>query len=226
MLGPVTRRDTEDGGPQAGSVDGRSTRWEGHREARRHQLVAAAVKAVDRHGPDASVDEIARVAGVSKPVLYRYFADKDDLHTAVGQWGAGRVLGRLGAALATDGSLKQRVGAAVNAYLEVIEQHPQVFLLLVQHRAHGDTDPLADGKAAVAAALTRVIDEGMRDLGLDTGGAEPWAQGLVGLGLSTGEWWLEGRSMSREVVADYLTDFIWGALVGVGRNHGVRITGS
>ena len=40
----------------------------------------------------------------------------------------------------------------------------------------------------------------MRELGVDTGGAEPWAQALVGMGLSTGEWWLERQTMSRAAV--------------------------
>ena len=72
--------------------DGRSARWDEHRESRRAELVEAAVTAIDLHGPGAGIAEIAEQAGVSKPVLYRYFSDKDDLYRAVGHWGADRVL--------------------------------------------------------------------------------------------------------------------------------------
>jgi len=186
-------------------------------------LVAAAVAAIDRLGREASIDEIAKVAGVSKPVLYRYFSDKGDLHAAVGMWGATQVLDRLVPILASDAPMKQRVHDAVAAYFEVIEEHPQVFLLLVQHRVSSSSDPLADGKAAVAAVLAQTLTDAMHELALDTGGAEPWAQGVVGLGLSTGEWWLERRTMSRAAITAYLSEFVWGALVGVSRNQGVTL---
>ena len=49
------------------------------------------------------------------------------------------------------------------------------------------------------------------------------AHGLVGLGLSTGEWWLRRRTMSRAAVSRHLSMFIWHAFEGIAREHGVRI---
>src|SRR6476646_4148128 len=63
--------------------DGRRARWTEHRKARREELVAAAVEAVRTAGPDFAVDDVARSAGVSKTVIYRYFGDKDELVDAV-----------------------------------------------------------------------------------------------------------------------------------------------
>ena len=54
-------------------------------------------------------------------------------------------------------------------------------------------------------------------------GAEPWAYGLVGLGLSTGEWWLRRKTMSRAAVSRHLSQFVWHAFEGIGREHGVRV---
>src|SRR4051795_12149871 len=59
--------------------DGRRARWTEHRRARREDLVAAAVEAVRLAGPDFAVDDVARSAGVSKTVIYRYFSDKGEL---------------------------------------------------------------------------------------------------------------------------------------------------
>lgn len=204
-------------------ADGRAARWEDHREQRRTELVEAAVAAIDRHGPGASIADIAATAGVSKPVLYRYFADKAELHDAVGRWGGDQVLEQMLPALAADRPTRERVTAAVDAYLATIEEHPQVFFLLVRH--HGDGDPLADGKLAIAAAFARVLGDGLRELGVDAAGAEPWAHGMVGLGLATGEWWLEREMMSREAVGRYLTQFVWHALEGIAAEYGVPLSG-
>jgi len=208
---------------KGGPTDGRSSRWSAHRQVRRAQLVAAAVAAIDAHGPDAAIAEIAATAGVSKPVLYRYFTDKDELYAAVGSWGADLVLQRLLPSLSAELPLEERVRTGVDAYLATIEEHPNVFLLLVQHRVSGDTDPLADGKAAIAAAIARVMGDALRGLGLDAGGAIPWAHGVVGLGLSVGEWWLTTKTMSRPAVSGYLTAFLWNALAGISGDYGVPL---
>ncbi len=183
----------------------------------------AAVAAIDQLGPLAGLDDIAAAAGVSKPVLYRYFSDKADLQAAVGAWGAAVVIERLTPALVADGTLRERVDLACDSYLACLEEHPNVFLLLVQHRVPGDTDPLADGKATIAAAIARVMGDTLRGFGVDSAGAEPWAHGLVGLGLSTGEWWLARQTMTRTAVAGYLSSFVWHALVGVSRAYGVPV---
>lgn len=206
------------------SADGRAARWDDHREARRAGLVQAAVAAIDDLGPAASIADIARSAGVSKPVLYRYFTDKSDLHAAVGHWGATQVVDRLMPVLLSDLPLREKVYRGCDEYLGLIAEHPQVFLLLVEHRTEGG-DPLADGKQLVAAGFSRLLGGTLRNLGIDAAGAEPWAQGLVGLGLATGEWWLRRRTMSRAAVAEHLGSFIWHALAGIAAEHGVRIEG-
>ena len=202
--------------------DRRSARWHDHREARRADLVAAAVAAIDQHGPQASIAEMARAAGVTKPVLYRYFADKDDLYRAVGHWGAHEVLTTLRETLHGDGSIQHKIAKGCADYLRLIESHPQVFLLLVEHRTNGD--PLRDGKELIAASFARQLSRILRSLNLDVGGAEPWAHGIVGLGLAQGEWWLRRKTMSRSVAADYLADFIWQAVNGLAQEQGVTLT--
>jgi AcrR family transcriptional regulator len=204
--------------------DGRSTRWSEHRESRRAELVAAAVAAIDTHGPSASIAEIAASAGVSKPVLYRYFADKDDLYRAVGQWGAEQVTDAVVQALLADRPMRERVYQACGDYLALLAEHPQVFLLLIEHRSADD--PLADGKEQIATSLAKLMGDTLRHLGVDAAGAEPWAHGVIGMGLAVGEWWLRRDIMSREAAADYLAAFLWNAFSGFVADHGVGLDGA
>jgi hypothetical protein len=40
---------------------------------------------------------------------------------------------------------------------------------------------------------------------------------------STGEWWLQRRSMSRATVAEYVTQIIWAAISGMLREGGIVV---
>ncbi|MBO9523168.1 MAG: TetR/AcrR family transcriptional regulator [Nocardioidaceae bacterium] len=203
--------------------DGRSTRWDEHREARRAELVAAAVEAIDLHGPGASIAQIAASAGVSKPVLYRYFSDKDDLYKAVGHWGATQVTDRLVPLLLAEGTIRDKVYRGCEDYLALLDEHPQVFLLLIEHRS--SDDPLADGKNQIATTFAKLMGDTLRRLGVDAGGAEPWAHGVIGMGLAVGEWYLRRDIMSREATAQYLGSFIWHAFSGFAADNGVLVDG-
>ncbi|CAM3263023.1 TetR/AcrR family transcriptional regulator [Nocardioides dubius] len=202
--------------------DGRSARWNAHRADRLAELVEAAVAAIDEHGPDVAVARIAEVAGVSKPVLYRYFSDKSELHAAVARWAADQVLDGIRPALLSSGPIRGRIAAAVDSYLALISQHPQVFRLLVQYRS-GANSPLTAGTTAISAGFSRLIGDTMRSLGIDAGGAEPWGAGLVGLGVYAGEWWLDRDTMSRAALSGYLSDFIWHAFAGMAAERGVQL---
>ncbi|MCW2783569.1 MAG: hypothetical protein JWP74_86 [Marmoricola sp.] len=209
--------------PGVKDTDGRSTRWDDHREARRTELVAAAITAIDTHGPTASIADIAASAGVSKPVLYRYFGDKDDLYRAVGQWGAEQVIEIIVPVLLSPGTIREKVYRGCEEYLSFLEEHPQVFLLLVEHRSADD--PLADGKEQMATTFAKLIGDTLRRLGVDAAGAEPWAHGLIGMGLSVGEWHLRRDIMTREATAEYLASFIWHAFSGFAADNGVVVDG-
>ncbi len=202
--------------------DGRSRRWERHREERYAALVAAAVRAIDRAGPQVPISEIAREAGVSKPVLYRYFEDKEDLHAAVGRWGAQEVVAGIMPAFLGQTTVRERIRRAMDAYLRVIEEHPQVFNLLVRQR--GGHDPLADGKARMVEIIGQVLSSSQEQLGLEPQGVEAWSQGLVGMALNTGEWWLDRRTLERSVVGDQMADLIWHAFGGLVAERGADLS--
>ena len=70
-------------------------RWTSHRDERRRQFVDAALRVLDAVGPELPMDAVAAEAGVSKPVLYRYFSDKAALVEALAERGSEILLARL-----------------------------------------------------------------------------------------------------------------------------------
>ncbi len=197
--------------------DGRSRRWADHRERRRAELVEAVIEAIRELGPEPGIDAVAAHAGVSKPVLYRYFTDKSGLWLAVGRQAAAAVVEAIAPAVAAVREERDVVAAAIDAYLTFIEADPHVYRFVVHQRGIArDTDVVADAMDTVASGLARILGDRLRALGLDSGPALPWAYGIVGYVQTVADWWLrQQQPISRTALADYLTTFLWGGIAGI-----------
>jgi AcrR family transcriptional regulator len=206
--------------------DARRDRWSAHRQARRREFVDAALRVLQSSGTELPMEAVAAEAGVTKPVLYRYFSDKAALIDALADRGTELLITRLLPAINSRGPALARTREAVGAYFAVIDEYPNLYWLMARRPAAEWTDgqdPVQQDKELVASALTAVIGDYLREFELDSGAAEPWAYGITGLVQSTGEWWLQRRSMSRVHVVEYTTRLVWSALEGVLREQGVTI---
>ena len=191
--------------------DGRSTRWDPHRRERRAAIIAAAMAAIEEHGPDALTGQIADQAGVPRTHVYRHFDGKQALDLAVSRQAAMQIGESIRAGLATRGSAMTVIRASINEHLTWIEQHPNLYRFLAQHAyAVGATgSPADDAKAAFAAELTKLLQSYLHVLGVDVSPAERVIIGVVGLVDTTAAWWLEHRDISRDDLTAELADQVW-----------------
>lgn len=185
--------------------DGRRSRWTEHRRARREDLVGAAVEAVRRTGPEFAVDDVARSAGVSKTVIYRYFSDKDELVDAVLERISGTVLlPRLLTELSAE-HRDHRAGlrTVITAFVSLIEDEPELYrFAYAQTGRSGRADLVAATEHQIAGALAALFAERLAAAGRPAGAATTWAYGVVGMVQLTTHWW----SMSRPVPAAELVE--------------------
>lgn len=207
-----------DGGK--GRPDGRKARWAAHREQRRVELIRAAIEAVLTYGPGVDMDQVAATAGVSKPVLYRYFTDKSKLWLAVGEHLATVVVDAVAPAVERVREERELIASTIDAYLEVIEAQPELYRFVTGQPGIPGVHQLVVGTSQqIAAGLARVIGDRLRALGLDAGPAEPWAHGLVGFVQAVGDWWISrGQPIRRAALTDYLTTLLWHGIDGVRRS--------
>jgi AcrR family transcriptional regulator len=191
--------------PEPVPQDGRRSRWTEHRRARREDLVGAAVEAVRRTGPEFAVDDVARSAGVSKTVIYRYFSDKDELVDAVLERISGTVLlPRLLSELAAE-HRDHRAGlrTVITAFVSLIEHEPELYrFAYAQTGRTGRADLVAATEHQIADALAALFAERLEAAGRPPGAATTWAYGVVGMVQLTTHWW----SMSRPVPAAELVE--------------------
>ena len=180
--------------------------------------MGAAVEAVRRTGPDFAVDDVARSAGVSKTVIYRYFTDKDELVDAVlARISNTILLPRLLGEIARDHSDdRAALRAVIAAFVALIEDEPELYRFLVQSAKHEADRSGPRLVSDIGNQIAVTLGTGLRRAGADSGAAEPWAYAIVGMTFAGAGWWLDRRSMSKDDLVGYLSQLLWSGLSGAG----------
>jgi AcrR family transcriptional regulator len=196
------------------ATDGRSSRWTEHRRARKEELVAAGLEAVRLAGQDFAVEDVARAAGVSKTVIYRYFSDKEELTDAVLDQVAStvllpRLLGELAIERADD---LERLRSVIGAFVQFVEDEPALYGFAYAHAGRSRADAVAGTELAVAEALAGLMRDRLTAAGRPPEGAATWAYGVVGMVQLAAHWWSGARTVPAQQLVDQLTALAWGGL--------------
>jgi AcrR family transcriptional regulator len=153
-----------------------------------------------------SMDRIAELAGVSKPMLYAYFGSKEGLYLAYIERTGGELVQRLVQADRQQ-SGERRLRAVIGEFLAFVEEHGDGWTVLF--RELNTSRPVAE---QVARLRGEIVGEVRRMLEGDPVGAgsglgppesEGVAEAIVGAGEALANWWLKGPGVARDEVADW-----------------------
>ena len=165
------------------------------RAVRERQMLEVAARVFGRRGyRAASMEEIARACGVTKPMLYAYFGSKDGLFLAT--------VDRTGVALVSaverlleERDAVKRLHQGVDLVLRFIEQDRHTWAVMY---AEGIGEAPVEKRVSsyreriVQAAAVTLVDAVP---GSSLKQAEPYAVGLLGTGEALARWWLDRSSL-------------------------------
>lgn len=130
-------------------------------EDRRAATVSAVVELASEHNPtDITTAAIAAKMGVTQGALFRHFASKDAVLSAVMEWVSARLLGRLEAAAHGLMQADQALEAMFLAHIQFIVEHPGVpRLMLGELQKSGDSLPKRMAHTLSQAYRERLSDK-------------------------------------------------------------------
>jgi AcrR family transcriptional regulator len=111
-----------------------------------------------------SLQDIADALGSSRPALYHYFSNKDEILARLADGLAARTEQALARGLAGDGDVAVRLDRLVRALIEPIAESPSRFRLILTSDVTGSVDP--DGHSAalrheIFQSISTLIGEGV-----------------------------------------------------------------
>lgn len=196
--------------------NGREVHREAQREERRSGLLDAAIQEIRVTGPGATMEQLAKAGGVTKPILYRHFGDRDGLIDAIAQRFSADLISSVTAPLQTETYPKGLLDSTIGAYVGFLERDPYLYGFLIQQSStrSGQRTPISSLVSVVSDQLALVVEEQLRAAGRDTGVAVAWAYSIVGLVHQATVWWLRDGTMPRERFLGYISDLLWYGLSG------------
>jgi AcrR family transcriptional regulator len=162
----------------------------------------------------ASMDEIAELAGVSKPMIYMYFGSKEGLYVAYIDRTGRELLERLNQAGEVPG--RNPFIAPINEFLAFVEEHRAGWTVLFREQA--SSRPVAEEVATLRLQIVETIRRMIEQGGVPLTPAEAIAHAIVGAGESLANWWLKHPQIAREQVADWYLEVVQAA-VGAAIRH-------
>ena len=184
------------------------------RRDREQSILDAAGQVFARGYHGASMDQIAGLADVSKPMLYAYFGSKEGLYVAYVDRTGRELLARLAGATTPDDQPSVRLRAGILEFLAFIEEHRDGWeVLFGELTSIGPVvDEVAVLRRRIAEWIMAVLAGATRAQGhVPDISVEATAHAIVGAGESLANWWLEHPYVRRDQVADWYMGMILAA---------------
>ncbi|WP_171112575.1 MULTISPECIES: TetR/AcrR family transcriptional regulator [unclassified Streptomyces] len=190
------------------------------RAVREQQMLDAAVQIFGQRGYiAASMDDIAELAGVSKPLVYLYLNSKDDLFTACIRREAQALFAAVRAGVRRELPADRQLWDGLLAFFTHTAQHPDDWSVLhLQARTHGEAfaAEVTAMRADIVAFVTQLIVEAARDAHRDPDLPERevagLAEALVGAAESLADWANATPGVTARQAAATLMNFAWAGL--------------
>lgn len=185
---------------------------------RRAQLLDVARKVFGRRGfHSVTMDNVAKEAGVTKPILYDHFPSKRDLYHALLESDVAKLKDRVRTALQTSAGNRERIRASFQAYFDFVDEHAEGFRLLMTEEIGAESDFVSLIKEVKDEILADVTDVMVRESEgrLDRTEGETVALGLIGMAETVAQRNPGAKAKERKRAVDTLVRLAWRGITGL-----------
>jgi AcrR family transcriptional regulator len=185
---------------------------------RRRQLLEVARRVfADRGYHTVTMDDVARQAGVTKPILYDHFPSKRELYRGLLEADLATLHDRIHAALESSPGNRERIRASFQAYFDFVDEEGEGFRLLMQEFIGAEEefrDMVTTFREQVLTEVTKVIERESQGR-LDRRAAKDVALGLIGMAETAAQHEPRRSKEARARTVDTLVRLAWRGITGL-----------
>ena len=186
---------------------------------RRAQLLDVARKVFGTSGFHAvSMDDVAKEAGVTKPILYDHFPSKKDLYLELLDADLADLHDQVKTALDSPIGNRERIRTAFQVYFDFVDEQADGFRLMMQETVGAEKDFREKVKAVrdrIQDEVAALINRESRGL-LDSEHADVAAAALVGMVETVAQRDPGASPEKRRLAVDTLVQLAWRGIVNLG----------
>ncbi len=186
-------------------------------EMREQQIMVVAQRLFASNGYEATgIVDIARAAGVTRPVVYKHFESKEAIYLAVLRQARADLMIQLSQAITGEGEPADQIRAATDAYFRYVERNQHAWEILFGGGA-AVAGPAADEAARLRTETIRFVARQIRRLApnADALVCDAFAHALSGSAEQIAQWWRHNPQLDRHQVVDYHMSFTWPGLAAL-----------
>jgi len=175
------------------------------RDVKREAVIRAAARAFSERGyHNTSIDEIAAALNVTKPTIYYYVANKEQLLLECILTGLERVLAPFRRPRAAGVSAREQLNDTIRHYAQAIASEYGGCMVRAEDLglAPASLARIKKLKSEIDHAIRQLLEEGARDGSIDTPDSKMTAFALAGALNWIAHWYRENQSMTAAEIAE------------------------
>ncbi|MEA2314457.1 MAG: hypothetical protein QOI03_1149 [Solirubrobacteraceae bacterium] len=181
------------------------------RVVRERQLLNIAEEFFAQRGYEAtSIEEIARVAEISRPIVYEHFGSKEGVYLACVRRARTEFEHALVEAVANTTSLYDTLERGGDAFFSVLERDPRRWAILfgISAPLQGSFgEELTELRFGTVSRIAEILAAHAPDA--ETERLDVFAHAISGVGEQLGRWWIANPAVPRQRVVSHFRDFAW-----------------
>lgn len=169
---------------------------------RRTRVIAAATQAIDERGPAVSMGRVAELAGIPRPHIYRYVANRETLDTEVARLASADLVQRARPYFTRAGTSYEVLHGALAPIVDWAAEHPNLYRFIAAQQQTKALHRVRLGRTRFLDEIVAATNAYLRPTQLVDDAPDGVLASVIGMADAGIIWWLDHKDETQdEVVA-------------------------